>query len=267
MNNVFMIIALLVLLAAIGGRIFSVLIAVTNHFGGDLINRRLLFKNLQPAFREVLSRRSSFYQKLPDPEKRSFERRVQKFIDLKEFVPRGGLKEVTPEMQALVAATAMQLTHGFPRVYFRHFKRILLYPDNYYSQINRRYHQGEVNTKGYILLSWRSFEEGFSNPADGINLGLHEMAHALKIENLIANNDYLYLDPRLMDQIRMEAAGLIDQIRSGQEVFLRPDAGANFHEFFAVAIENFFERPSLFRRQHPRLFSLMRDLLRQDPPE
>ncbi|CAN5911519.1 hypothetical protein BH24BAC1_BH24BAC1_09440 [soil metagenome] len=124
-----------------------------------------------------------------------------------------------------------------------------------------------MHTKGYILLSWRSFEEGFSNPADGINLGLHEMAHVLKIENQIANNDYLYLASQLMDQIRKEAAVLLDRIRSGEEVFFRKDAGANFHEFFAVAVENFFERPALFRQQHPRLFALMRDLLRQSPPE
>ncbi|CAN5911504.1 hypothetical protein BH24BAC1_BH24BAC1_09430 [soil metagenome] len=140
METFFVLAVVVGILAVIGTKLFSVLRAVTNHYGGNFLNRYLLFTNLLPGYKEVLSRRSSFYQKLSDPEKRFFERRVQKFIHLKEFIPRGGLQEVTPEMKAMVAAPAMQLTHGFPRVYFRHFQRILLYPDNYYSRINQRYH-------------------------------------------------------------------------------------------------------------------------------
>jgi MtfA peptidase len=264
--SVILIILLVVGVVAIGRRILAVLLTVTYHYGGDFINRHLLFKNLRPEYKKELARRSSFYQKLSDKDKLHFERRVQKFIDLKEFVPRGGLLEVTPAMKAMVAATAVQITFGFPRVYFQHFRRILLYPQNYYSRINQRYHQGEVQPRGLIVLSWRSFVEGIRDPADGVHLGLHEMAHALKLENRIINDEYMYLDSTLLDQIQIEAAGHINRIRNGQETFFRQGAGANFHEFFAVAVENFFERPALFREQHPRLFSLMSQLLRQTPP-
>ena len=37
------------------------------------------------------------------------------------------------EMKALIGGAAIQLTFGHPSIYFTHFKRILVYPDSYYS--------------------------------------------------------------------------------------------------------------------------------------
>ena len=90
-------------------------------------------------------------------------------------------------MKALIAGSAIQLTFGYPDVDFGHFWRILIYPDNYYSTITHRYHKGEVNIKGIIVLSWKSFKEGFADSTDGRNLGFHEMAHALRLINIVEN--------------------------------------------------------------------------------
>ena len=40
---------------------------------------------------------------------------------------------------------------------------------------------------------------------------------------------------------------------------------ANEHEFFAVAVENFFERPQEFKNAIPELYSILSKLLNQDP--
>jgi Mlc titration factor MtfA (ptsG expression regulator) len=37
------------------------------------------------------------------------------------------------------------------------------------------------------------------------------------------------------------------------------------HEFFSVAVENFFERPQEFKTILPELYSILAQLLRQDP--
>jgi len=132
----------------------------------------LFLRRIEKKYKQSLVKYSSFYNYLSEKDKISFEKRVQKFIDLKQFTPRAGIKEVTPEMKAMIAATAIQLTFGYPNVYFKHFKRILIYPDNYYSTITRAYHKGEVNIRGIIVLSWKSFHDGFINPTDGINLDL-----------------------------------------------------------------------------------------------
>ena len=49
--------------------------------------------------------------------------------------------------------------------------------------------------------------------------------------------------------------------------FLRPYACTNVHEFFSVAIENFFERPEAFRATLPDLYSILVRLLNQDPAQ
>jgi MtfA peptidase len=238
---------------------------IAYHFWGDFINRNLLMQELKPKYKRVIEQNSKYYRQLSTPDKILFERRMQKFINLKHFIPRGSLKEVTPEMKAMIAATAVQITFGYPSVYFEHFKKILLYPDSYYSTINRTFHLGEVNLRGYIILSWKSFEEGYKNPADGINLGLHEMAHALKLENTIINSEYKYLDEENLSEFRKLAPIKMALIRAGEAPVFRRGAGTNWHELFAVAVENFFERPTLLKQEHPRLFKIMCVLLKQNP--
>lgn len=186
-------------------------------------------------------------------------------MDMKEFIPRGGLKEVTIEMKTLISASAIQITFGLPGIYFLHFYRILVYPDDYYSSITQRYHKGEVNTKGLIVLSWKSLLTGYMNCCDGRNLGLHEMAHALKIVDSIRNEEYDFLDYDAFHGFIRLSRIEMQCITNGGPSFFRSYAATNDYEFFAVAVENFFERPEDFHQQHPALFELLAKLLKQRP--
>ena len=40
------------------------------------------------------------------------------------------------------------------------------------------------------MFSWRDFLEEYLDPSDSRNVGLHEMAHALRWENMIKNVEY-----------------------------------------------------------------------------
>lgn len=194
-----------------------------------------------------------------------FEKRVRRFIKLKEFIPRGGIKEVTEPMKVLVAGAAVQLTFGYPGVYFAHFWRILIYPDNYYSNITQRYHQGEVSERGIIVLSWRNFMEGLQDPTDGRNLALHEMAHALQLEDMITNEEYNFFDKQATTAFEKLAAEEIARMRQGEESFFRAYAATNMHEFFAVSVELFFEKPEELRLANGRLYASLVRLLKVDP--
>ncbi len=130
---------------------------------------------------------------------------MQKFINMKTFVPRGEIKKITPEMKALIAGSAVQITMGYPDVYFSHFRTIIVYPDKYYSRITGKYHTGEVNRLGVIVLSWKVFLEGFCIPRDGVNLVYHEMAHALRLKDIVSNNDYNFLDGTIVIEFENEA--------------------------------------------------------------
>jgi hypothetical protein len=194
-----------------------------------------------------------------------FEERVFHFIQEKEFIPRN-FREVTSEMKILIAATAVQITFGLPEITLRHFKRIIIYPDTYYSTLTGKYHKGEVNPGVQsIVLSWKSFVEGFQHPDDSLNLGLHEMAHALEVENLIENGESNFLSTAILERWRNCIEPVMEEIKSGKNTFFRVYATQNEQEFFAVAAENFFERPEAFRRQYPGLYDTLAALLNQNP--
>jgi len=231
------------------------------------LKKYLFLRNLDKVYKPYLTQYFPFYNSLPAKEMLVFERRIQKFIDLKQFIPRGGIKEVTPEMKAMIAGSAVQLTYGYPNVYFRHFWRILIYPDNYYSTITHKYHKGEVNVKGIIVLSWKSFKEGFDNPVDGINLGFHEMAHALRLINIVENEEYDFYDRKIMDEFEKEAHNeTIKILNSSEHVSLfRNYSATNIDEFFSVAVECFFEKPFEFRKYNPKLYGLLTKILNTDP--
>jgi Mlc titration factor MtfA (ptsG expression regulator) len=166
-------------------------------------------------------------------------------------------------MVVLISACAIQLTFGFPGIYFSHFYRILIYPNDYYSRITRKYHQGEVNRAGIIVLSWSNFLQGYAQRGDGRNLGLHEMAHAMMLENKITNQEFEFLSNDHLDQWSRLAKKEIEQIKKGESIF-REYGSANIHEFFAVAVEVYFEQPHFLYNQNRQLYETMALLLNQD---
>ena len=247
--------------------VYTLSVFMNSWFISRILPRSFLLRKLEKKYKIYLLKYFPFYKALTEKQKVTFEKRVQKFIDLKQFIPRGGIKEVTPEMKAMIAGSAIQLTFGYPNVYFRHFKRILIYPDNYYSTITRKYHKGEVNVRGLIVLSWKEFHAGFLNPSDGINLGLHEMAHALRLINIVANKEFNFYDKKIMKRFDKEAKIEMDRIRNsmqGPSVF-RDYSITNHEEFFAVAVELFFERACIFKEYNPKLYKLLVIIFKVDP--
>lgn len=215
-------------------------------------------------YRDILQKYFPFYRQLDDGNKNKFVQKVCNFIYGKRFIPRN-IDEITVEARVLIAATAVQLTFGLADVYLQHFNKILVYPNDYYSSITKKYHKGEVNPRfGIIVISWQSFVEGFVSPNDAVNLGLHEMAHALRLENLIRSEDYKFFDADLIAQFDEHAVTLC-RIANWSDTFFRAYACANEHEFFAVAVENFFERPREFKNALPELYAILSKLLNQDP--
>jgi hypothetical protein len=126
-------------------------------------------------------RASGLFQLLNESQKSLFRKRVLAFIRNKEFIPSGGLKEVTDEMKIIVSSLITQLTFGHPEENLEMFTKIILYPDEFQYGQSDQYLDGEVNLSGCIILSWKNLVEGIEDKADGRNLALHEAAHALRL--------------------------------------------------------------------------------------
>ncbi len=229
------------------------------------LGRHLFRTKLNPIYQPYIDKYFPILSKLSKEDRLLFESRVQRFINMKTFKTRGAI-QVTPEMKALIAGSAIQITMGYPDVYFSHFRTIIIYPDKYYSRLTGKYHQGEVNQLGVIVLSWNSFMEGFRDPRDGVNLGYHEMAHALKLQDIVENNDYSFLDYDTMRAFEREAIKEMRIVKENPEgtSFFREYSATNMNEFFAVAIENFIERPSEFKKYNINLYLLLAKILNFD---
>lgn len=214
--------------------------------------------------RAVIARYFQHYQRLGPQAKRRFEHLTALFHDEKDW--RGVGMQLEGEMRVMISASAAQLLFGLPDITLEHFDRILIYRAAYPHPRSGRMHQGEVNpSAGIIRLSWAHYLEGYARPGDAHNVALHELAHALWFEDIIPNGEDDFFDKAVLRRWNELATEEIERIRARKKGLFRDYAGTNREEFFAVAVEYFFERPQDYREELPELYACMVGLLRQDP--
>ena len=224
------------------------------------------FKPIDENYKRILERNFYYYKQLNTKDKKKFEKRLKKFILSKNFLSGEEGFRITSEMKVLVSATAIQLSFGLPYISLVSFGKILIFRDKYYSPATGHYHKGEVNPPlNMIILSWKHYLEGYITSDDGLNVGIHEMAHAFHIEDYIVNSEYDYLERKALNDWNYYAKEEIEKIKSGENKFFRAYGATNTHEFFAVAVECFFEKPEEFKAKHLQVYLTLRDLLNQDP--
>ena len=238
--------------------------AYRSHTMSEYLAENGIREYLKPEEKQILEKHFGFYRSLPAKSKRIFEYRVFRFRDLTEFVPRE-MDYVSAEMEILISASAVQIAFGFDDVLLSHFEKIIVYPDQFFSRSNQRYHKGEVNPRmGVIVLSWKHFVEGYATE-EGINLGLHEMAHALQLENIIMNDEFRFMSDRDIEEWHHLAVKEMEETLADDNSFFRNYGATNQSEFFAVAVENFFERSKQFKEHNEALYNCLCRLLKQDP--
>lgn len=218
----------------------------------------------KPFFEKYLSRNHSYYTNLPAPLKKDFLRLVRDHYEYFDFIPRQNLK-ITREVKTIISGVASQLVMNLPAESLTFFEKIIIYPDYYQSRITNKLHKGEVNPGlRLIVLSWRGIVEGMNRADDGLNLLLHEFAHALWLENKIMHPKYTVLNPALVVYYEQAATEEAVKMQNDTKHFFRKYALTSKEEFFAVAVENFFERPAGFKNAAPQLYQCLVALFRQD---
>lgn len=229
-----------------------------------LISYFAVRKGLTKEQKLILEKKFGYYKNLKPAEKKEFERRLKYFIYHKEFIAKD-LPNVTEEMKVLVGAAAVQLTFGYAPLKFPHFPKIVLFPGRFYSKGSDKLKKGEVNGSGLIVLSWTDFIRDYKIPNDGINLGLHEMAHALRVEDATEDGEYAFINENELKEFYEVSREEFHKLRRGEKSFIRPYAGTDMEEFFAVAVEQFFEQPEQFEAELPEIYYPLSRLLNQDP--
>jgi Mlc titration factor MtfA (ptsG expression regulator) len=243
--------------------IFGFLVVVTYIENFQKINRMIF--PLDRAVIRFLIQYFPSYRALSFRRKRRFELKVKQFLNSFEYELRGNMR-LTPEVQAVIGGAAARISLNLPDECFNFYNTIVLYPDFYRSRFTGKVHKGEVNPGARtIVFSWKGILEGFNRGEDGLNLLMHEYAHALYFEHKLMHSEYSIFNDEAFNRVSEQAVVEIEKIRNGGNHLLRHYASTNDEEFFAVAVENFFERSVQFKKQLPELYGAMVLLLRQDP--
>jgi hypothetical protein len=125
-------------------------------------------------------------------------------------------------------------------------------------------YDGMVHAQGPVLFSAPAVEDGWAR-ADGYNVVLHELAHLFDFEGAPgADGVPSLMDPGSADAWRGLVREEMRRAQLGKSVLSRYASTAPA-ELFAVATEQFFERPVRLRRHHPRLFDALRAFYNLDP--
>lgn len=214
---------------------------------------------------DILLKWNVYYQKLSEVNKKIFRIRTLLFVRTTFFETEAGLP-LTNEMKILISSAFVQITFGLKQDVLKIFKDIYITPRPYsYNHLEGTF-EGDVNPyTRTVNLTWPTIEKGFKISNDGMNLAIHEFGHCLILEN--SKRSYL---SRIFKESELEnwkilAHKKIEKIQLKKNRLLRDYAGTNLMELFAVAIEEFFERPDDFYSKEPELFFSFCRLLNQDP--
>ena len=213
-------------------------------------------------YHSIVSRHLKYYNRLSLEEQQKFLFRTYLFKKSKRF----HYIEVneSAEMPILVSAVAVQLTLGLDKFLLNYFKDIFVLRDDYHYGFYSRPFQGHVDHSG-IYLSWDNFMKGISGKTPNCNVGLHEMGHALAYVNFITQTEEDKHFKKEFKNFSKVARPIFEAIQQGAKTILGDYAGTNYHEFWAVSVEVFFENPMRLSHELPELYKIMSRLLRQDP--
>ncbi len=211
----------------------------------------------------ILTKRFPYFNGLSAIQKIRFLDRLQNFIANKIFKIHDS--KAYKEMPVLISAAAIQLTFGLEKYLLPNFEFIHVYPQEF-MRVQDTICFLEGNVSGHAInLSWKHFLEGYANPTDGQNVGLHELAHALYYQTFIVEEN---VDPTFrntFDSFNNYGNKVFEQeLQPGNDLY-SDYALKNFQEFWAESAEIFFEKPAEMKASYPLLYDTIKTLLNQDP--
>jgi Mlc titration factor MtfA (ptsG expression regulator) len=233
----------------------------------------VMARPLPTAALAAIERNVPAVRNLPPELRVTLESLMAGFLAEKEFIGCNGLV-VTDEMRATIAAMASLLVLG-RRGHYDRLHSVLVYPTAFWVEDEvedeagvvtkrRRVLSGEAWESSRIILSWEDVLEAARHPGEGYNVALHEFAHYLDAEGLGLGTAGRTV-AEWADDLTVEFDALLDAVDRGEYTFLDPYAAEDEAEFFAVATEDFFERPAELLEAHPGLYALLREFYALDP--
>lgn len=214
-------------------------------------------------YSDWLKQYNPYFASLSKPLQERFLDRVVKFMWSKEF--RYHKLEPDEMIPVLISGAAVQLTFGLANFLMDYFNVIHVIRKEYILHHDNETYYGHVSRNG-IYISWDHFARGYLDYTDGVNVGLHEMAHAVSYDVFLGYQDRHDRGfKKRLQEFRIEGGPVFRAMKQSNHDLLDSYAATNFDEFWAVCIETFFETPESFRDEEPDLYATICELLNQDP--
>jgi Mlc titration factor MtfA (ptsG expression regulator) len=247
-------------------------------FGRSRRRKRLLQTPLDEGARALMHRVAPLTAALPADLRPRHEGAVQVLLAEKSFEGAGDL-DPDHEMRLAIAGQAALLQLRPDADHFPDLDTVLVYPDAFVVE-HERYDEdglvhegpdelaGESWQRGVVILSWRDVTDEAAR-RDGYNVVLHEFAHQLDEQTGAA--DGLPLLPTAALAARWAEVFPAAFARHGRlcrrrrEVLFDADAAENAAEFFATAVELFFEYPTDLAAEYGDVYAVLVEYLAVDP--
>jgi MtfA peptidase len=237
-----------------------------------------------PEWETFLRTNVAHYCLLDDAEGAELRAMIQVFLEEKHWEGCGGL-DLTDEIRVTIAAGACLLQLGLPHDYYHNVESILVYPS---TVVPPERHPGifeivaapiappvpvlgQAFARGPVILVWDAVLHGARHPEQGHNVVYHEFAHKLDMLDGAADGTPILADRAQFAEwvavCSQEFLRLRSLAEKGHKTFLDAYGATDEAEFFAVATEEFFDRPLALQKHVPDLYRVLSSYYRQDPAE
>jgi len=237
----------------------------------------LLASPLSEEQRRIVAKEVPLSARLPGELRAGYEGKINLFLEQVSFIGCEDL-EVTEAMRLSIAAQACLIIANSD-AWYRRLRTILIYPsafiskqttyDGYVVRQQDTVRLGESWSLGPVVLSWHHTQQGAANTEDGQNIVLHEFAHQFDDLSGQTNGVPLFRKGQSFaewERVFLEAFARHEQsVDRGKPAVMDPYGATNHQEFFAVAIETFFEKPEQLQRDEPAVYEQLSILLGLDP--
>jgi Mlc titration factor MtfA (ptsG expression regulator) len=213
---------------------------------------------------------------LDEEERDSLRAATAQLLATKKWEAASGF-QLTDEMCTVIAAQGALMSLGLGVDVFHEVGAIVVHPTTMTSVGSRPgpvgglltdepiYLHGEAHHFGPVLLAWDAVRRDTRRFGHGYNVVIHELTHKLDMLDGLVDGT-----PPLPDEQRARwievCSAEYKALRDGaDDPLLRDYAATDTGEFFAVAAEVFFDRPTAMEGAKPQLYAVLRDYFRTDP--
>jgi Mlc titration factor MtfA (ptsG expression regulator) len=233
--------------------------------------------SFDPTWSAIVEREFQHWHTLDPDEVARMESLIASFVHDTRWEAANGF-ELTDHVRVLIAAQAAMLLLGLEIDHYPQLTSVIVHPStvrlhgdhavgNGLRSSGTQTLAGQAHYRGPVVLSWSAARRGARFPNNGQNVVYHEFAHQLDMLDGLTDGTPPLDDDAARRRWTEVCTAAYDSVRAEGSPVLRPYAGTNPAEFFAVATEVFFNRPLDVREHEPALYAELRAFYHQDPAE